>query len=162
MVLEFPDSAANAYTMKRLLLFLVFLAPGFLLSRGEKAGAAPDVPKATLPQAAALKFEPESLTLEDGRDERRFIVWGVTKEGEKFDLSAQAMFWEDSPVISVSKDGVVHATGVGETTVRVTAGGLEATIPVKVLDAAVPPVRFVRDVIPMMSKVGCNAGTCHG
>ena len=25
-----------------------------------------------------------------------------------------------------------------------------------------PPVRFVRDVEPLLSKVGCNAGTCHG
>jgi len=29
-------------------------------------------------------------------------------------------------------------------------------------EAAMPPVRFVRDVEPLLSKVGCNAGTCHG
>ena len=25
-----------------------------------------------------------------------------------------------------------------------------------------PQVSFVRDVMPVLSKVGCNAGTCHG
>ena len=24
------------------------------------------------------------------------------------------------------------------------------------------PVSFVRDVMPVLSKLGCNAGTCHG
>ena len=29
-------------------------------------------------------------------------------------------------------------------------------------DAAVPEIHFVRDVQPVLSKLGCNAGTCHG
>jgi hypothetical protein len=28
--------------------------------------------------------------------------------------------------------------------------------------SAPPPVSFVRDVMPIISKIGCNAGTCHG
>jgi hypothetical protein len=131
------------------------------IARAETAGAA-TVPKAPLPSAAKLVFEPASLTLEDGRDERRVIVWGITKDGEKFDLSSEAKFSEDSSAIEVTSDGYVHATAQGEATVRVTAGGADGTLPVKVTDAAVKPVRFVRDVIPMMSRVGCNAGTCHG
>ena len=62
-----------------------------MLTRAEKAAPANDVPKAPLAKAASLLFEPASLTLEDGRDERRVIVWGVTKEGEKFDLSSDAI-----------------------------------------------------------------------
>ena len=148
--------------MKRLVLFFSLVLGVGLSARAEKAGAAPEVPKAALPQAVSLKFEPEKLVLEDGRDERKFIVWGVTKEGEKFDLSAQAMFWEESPVIDISKDGLVRATAPGDANIKVTAGGIEASVPVKVMDSAVPPVRFVRDVTPMMARVGCNAGTCHG
>ena len=120
------------------------------------------VPAAPLPKPAKLVFEPASITLEDGRDERRVIVWGVTKDGEKFDLSSHAKFSEDSEAITISNDGYIHATAAGEAKVRVTAAGAEATLPVKVTDAAMKPVRFVRDVIPMMSSVGCNAGTCHG
>jgi len=33
---------------------------------------------------------------------------------------------------------------------------------VTIEDAAILPVRFVRDIEPLLSKAGCNAGTCHG
>jgi hypothetical protein len=144
--------------MKQFFFLILLLASG-ADARAEQAAV---VPKAPLPQAAKLVFEPASLTLEDGRDERRVIVWGVSKDGGKFDLSSEAKFSEDSPAIEISADGYVHATAAGDATVRVSAGGAEGTLPVKVTDAVVKPVRFVRDVIPMMSRVGCNAGTCHG
>jgi hypothetical protein len=133
--------------MKRILVLALLLAAA-ANGRAEKA--------------VKLAFEPASLTLEDGRDERRVIVWGVTKDGEKFDLSSEAKFSEDSAAVEISSDGYVHATAAGEASVRVKAGGIEGELPVKVTDAAMKPVRFVRDVIPMMSRVGCNAGTCHG
>ena len=41
-------------------------------------------------------------------------------------------------------------------------GGENATLAVEVKSVEVPEIRFVRDVVPVMSKVGCNAGTCHG
>src|SRR3954470_19821964 len=116
--------------MKRFFFLILLLASG----PGARAKQAAVVPKAPLPQAAKLVFEPASLTLEDGRDERRVIVWGVSKDGEKFDLSSEAKFSEDSPAIEISADGYVHATAVGDATVRVSAGGVEGTLPVKVTD----------------------------
>src|SRR5204863_7734751 len=50
----------------------------------------------------------------------------------------------------------------GETEVTVAAAGATAKLPVKVLSAQLGEVRFVRDIEPILSKVGCNAGTCHG
>lgn len=143
--------------MKRIFVLSLFLAASASVRADQST---PE--KAPLPAAAKLVFEPAALTLEDGRDERRFIIWGVTKDGEKFDLSSEAKISEDSSAIEVTADGYVHATGAGEGKIHVTVGGVEGDLPVKVLDAATPPVRFVRDVIPMMSKVGCNAGSCHG
>jgi hypothetical protein len=135
--------------MKRLLLPILL----FALSAAARAEN---------PRAVRLEFEPATLTLEDGRDERRFLVWGVSKDGEKFDLSSEAKLSEDSAAIEVTADGYIHGTAPGEGSVKVKAGGVEAELPVKVLSGNVPTVRFVRDVIPMMSRVGCNAGTCHG
>jgi hypothetical protein len=143
--------------MKRILVLSLFLSVA-----GSGRAEQSTVEKAPLPPAASIQFEPPSLTLEDGRDERRFIVWGVTKDGEKFDLSSEAKITEDSPAIELTADGFVHATAAGEGQIHVSAGGLEASLPVKVLDATAPTIRFVRDVVPMMSKAGCNAGSCHG
>src|SRR5204863_4861052 len=50
----------------------------------------------------------------------------------------------------------------GETEVTVAAAGATAKLPVKVLSAQLGEVRFVRDIEPILSKSGCNAGTCHG
>src|ERR1041385_7819457 len=102
--------------MNRLFVLFLLMATG-AIARAETAGAA-TVPKAPLPSAAKLVFEPASLTLEDGRDERRVIVWGVTKDGEKFDLSSEAKFTEDSPSVEVTSDGYIHATAQGEATIK--------------------------------------------
>src|SRR6266436_1883584 len=44
----------------------------------------------------------------------------------------------------------------------VQAAGKEIAVAVEVKDAKPTPVSFVREIQPSMSKVGCNAGTCHG
>src|SRR5204862_6108497 len=50
----------------------------------------------------------------------------------------------------------------GTAEIVISAGGLETKLPVTVEDATAHPLRFVRDVEPVISKAGCNAGTCHG
>src|SRR5437588_3697755 len=53
------------------------------------------------------------------------------------------------------------ADGKGE--LAVTAGGKTLRVPVEVSgQKAAYAVSFVRDVMPTISKLGCNAGTCHG
>src|SRR6185503_13872749 len=50
----------------------------------------------------------------------------------------------------------------GQTTVAISAAGLTASLPVTITSAEIKEVGFVRDVEPVMAKLGCNAGTCHG
>src|SRR5207253_10620509 len=50
-----------------------------------------------------------------------------------------------------------------QTKVVVSARGLQAELPVTVRGLGeAPPVTFVRDVEPILNKVGCTSGTCHG
>ena len=120
------------------------------------------VPKPPLPVIRTLQLEPASLILEDGRDARRVLVWGETASGEKIDLTSEAILKSASPSVATTSDGYVQPKGKGEGEVTVSAAGLEARLPVKVLNAEMPPVRFVRDVLPLLSKSGCNAGPFHG
>src|SRR5436190_1921893 len=54
-----------------------------------------------------------------------------------------------------------RAEGSGQ--VNFTLGGQSVSVAVKVSGQKEKyPVSFVRDVMPAMSKLGCNAGTCHG
>ena len=43
-----------------------------------------------------------------------------------------------------------------------TVAGHSVEVPVAVKTLETPPVSFIREIIPITSKVGCNAGTCHG
>jgi hypothetical protein len=130
------------------------------------AGAAPGTkealpPKPPLPAFQAVTLQPTSLTLTDGRDERRVLVWGETPNGERIDLTSEAKLRTDSVNVDLD-EGFIRAKAKGEAEVIVCVAGKEVKLPVTVLSAEMPPVRFVRDVMPVLSRVGCNAGTCHG
>ena len=63
----------------------------------------------------------------------------------------------------VGSDGVVTPAGDGTATVTVTARGRTAAATVKVIDGTrLLDVSFERDVIPVLTRAGCNAGACHG
>ena len=58
---------------------------------------------------------------------------------------------------------MVRPVSDGEATITATAQGRTATVAVHVKNAHAPYVwSFRNDVIPVMSKVGCNSGACHG
>ncbi len=119
-------------------------------------------PKPPLPQIRLLKVEPASLTLENGRDERRILVWGEMASGQRFDLTGDAVLQTSSPNVEVDSSGYIRPKNKGTAEVTVAFGKLKTKLPVTVKDAAIPEIQFVRDVEPLMSKLGCNAGTCHG
>jgi hypothetical protein len=152
--------------MNRFALQMVMLAfaAGGLSSYGASPTAdSKQVEAAPLPLPAikSLHIEPSSLTLKNGRDERRVLVLGKTDGGKYIDLTSIATLKSESPNVEIA-DGYIRPKANGEATITVGAAGKSAKLEVNVGDASMPPVRFVREVEPVLSKVGCNAGTCHG
>ena len=115
-----------------------------------------------LPSIRALTLEPASLTLRDVRDERRVLVMGKTADGNFIDLTTQATFKCASASVEIDAQGYLRARKKGAAEVTVSAAGQTAKLPVIIQSDVVPEIRFVRDIEPVLSKVGCNAGTCHG
>jgi hypothetical protein len=130
-------------------------------ARHEEA-AEPTVAAPALPAITSLQLQPPSLNLSDGRDGRQVLVSGLTEDGHRFDLSDAATFTPDSDDLTISEGRYVYPKRAGEFTVTVAADGKEVKLAVKVNGADFPPVRFGREVMPLMASVGCNAGTCHG
>ena len=62
---------------------LGFLA-GPARAKGPASTAEAAVAKPPLPAIESLQIEPPSLTLENGRDARLVLVWGVTKDGRRY------------------------------------------------------------------------------
>src|SRR5260221_2799640 len=110
-----------------------------------------------------LSVTPAEITFRSADDGMHVLVTGITAEGEKIDLSASAQFAPAEPVVKVGDDGLLHPVRQGDTKVTVTAGGKQAQLTAHVGDLSKPPeVSFIRDVEPVINKVGCTSGTCHG
>ncbi len=140
----------------------LFMATGVGVHGKDSGKAEVSIPRPAIPAIQALEIEPPRLTLHDARDARRVLVWGKTSEGQRIDLTGDATFASDSEAVGIDAEHYLSGKAQGTAKVTVSAAGRSATLAVEVESAENPPVRFVRDVAPVMSKVGCNAGTCHG
>jgi len=148
-------------------LAIVTLALTPLMAHGAARPAVEAGPaRPPLPPIESLQLEPPSLTLENARDGRLVLVWGVAKDGQRFDLTSSATFKPDSASLAIDADHYITPaapnSSTGDASVTITAEGKEAKLPVKVTSADNPPISFARDVMPILGKAGCNAGTCHG
>src|SRR5229473_2806937 len=140
----------------------VFISALCCAGAGSPSPSAPAIAPPPLPTIRSLKLEPAALTLKDGRDERRVLVSGKTEADKSVDLTLQAVLKTDSSIIEVDAQGYIRPKAKGTAEVTVSGAGHHVKLPVTVESAEMAPVRFVRDIAPLMSKVGCNAGTCHG
>ena len=68
-----------------------------------------------------------------------------------------------APIADISRSGLVRPRADGKATLTLRLAGKSVEVPVTVLGVnASPKVDFVHDVAPVLSRLGCNAGTCHG
>jgi hypothetical protein len=111
-----------------------------------------------------IHVQPAELVLTHPRRPHSLLVTGRSAEGLSLDLTAQASYRSSNDkVAAVSVLGWVRPVGTGTADITVTAAGKAAVVKVAVkLPAREPPVSFRQDVMPVLSKGGCNAGACHG
>lgn len=105
---------------------------------------------------------PEKLVIGDFRDARSLLVLGESEGGKTVDLSNVATRVASNSCIRIDQDGYVEPVATGTAEVVVSAAGQTVKVPVEVLKLTTKPTDFIRDVEPILAKVGCNSGTCHG
>jgi len=110
----------------------------------------------------SIEVEPPQLELSDIRDSRSVIVTGIGEDGLKYDLTGEATLKASGAQVKIDDDRFVVPVSAGDTTVLVSSAGHELTVRVAVKSVDPKPVSFVHEVIPVISRVGCNLGTCHG
>ena len=109
-----------------------------------------------------IEVQPSSLVLLSADQGRRVLVTGLTAAGARIDLTSEARLEPAGSGVKLDH-GLLYPLQQGETNVTVSARGQSAEFTVKVGDLGSPhPLSFVRDVMPILNKVGCTAGTCHG
>jgi hypothetical protein len=69
----------------------------------------------------------------------------------------------DPKIAAIDREGIVRPLADGKTALTVEADGVRTTVPVVVKGVAgESPVEFAREVVPVLTKAGCNSGACHG
>jgi len=135
---------------------------------------APAAPKTdgepeSLPKDAkivALEAEPKEVALNKWTDSAQIIVTARLASGEALDVTRLAkleLSGFNKSAASVSATGVVHPKANGTVTIKASLAGKSVSIPVKVAGIGKAlETDFIRDVNPVLTKAGCNQGTCHG
>src|SRR5438105_2085172 len=114
--------------------------------------------------AAELKILPANVALTGPQASQRLLV--LAEENGKIigDRTSLARFSSsDESVAKIDSRGIVRAVADGEATITARQDGKSATAIVKVKGAKGETApSFRNDVIPVLTKVGCNSGACHG
>ncbi|HZL87062.1 MAG TPA: DUF1549 and DUF1553 domain-containing protein [Pirellulaceae bacterium] len=111
----------------------------------------------------SIEARPAAVELKGRFEYRQLLITGKLDSGETVDLTRMAKVTQAGKVASVNAEGVVRPAADGTDELTYTFNNHTVKIPVTVSGkAAAPAVSFVRDVAPVLSRMGCNAGTCHG
>ena len=121
--------------------------------------------------ASAVPRNPVKLSLEPsdpllfGRGSKQMLI-AIARysDGSEEDVTSKARFQSGKPAVAtVDENGLVTAESNGGAVLRVMYRGLSASTTALVQRAeGPPPPSFNADVMPVLTKIGCNGGNCHG
>ena len=110
-----------------------------------------------------ITVHPTSVELEHRFDYRQLLFTGTLTTGEEIDITRMVKQTQSCGAVDVSGRGLVSAQGDGEGSMSFSLGEVSVDVPVSVTGYGQPyHPTFLQDVTPVMAKLGCNAGTCHG
>lgn len=111
-----------------------------------------------------VRVHPATVQLRGPRAVYSLLVEGTLPDGTVVDLTGTARYRSRDPGKSeVSDAGVLRSVSDGDTRIDVAVVGRTLQVPVRVERAQEPRVfHFENDVVPLLSRYGCNASGCHG
>ena len=113
--------------------------------------------------AQKIMVLPPSVEL-TGPEVRQQLIAEGSLANHQEDWTSSAEWSSSDPKIAVvDEHGIVRPVGDGEAKISVRAKGIRASIDVRVKNSHAPFTwSFRNQVIPVMTKMGCNQGACHG
>jgi len=125
---------------------------------------AADWEKEKLPEGiASLEISPKQLSIQGAMGYQQLVVTANLENGARADVTRLVAFDVQDPILTFTERGKALPQASGNTTLTVTLGDLSTTAPVEITGFGNPVhPDWIQDVNPVISKMGCNAGTCHG
>lgn len=147
--------------MQRIVQFVTVVAVCSLACAGF-AQASRSVPPPRAP--VSLSVQPTLVPLIGSRAEGRVVVTARHKDGSLEDVTPRVVMKSLHPrIVSVGPDRVLRPVSDGQAVVKVAYAGRTAQFTVRVKDARRRiPIDFTREVVPILTRAGCNQGSCHG
>jgi hypothetical protein len=116
------------------------------------------------PPVGPITAHPATILLRHQRQVQSLQLLGASADAYSLDLRTPAQLTIADPKIAILDDkGLIRPVANGDTNLTAVVAGQTLTVPIKVtLPPAEPPRSFRHEVMPVLSKSGCNSGACHG
>src|SRR5215207_753678 len=113
--------------------------------------------------ATELTVFPAEIRLGTAQAAQSVAVQALYPDGTTRDVTTQARFTVANTSVARIDSTKVWSAADGKTEITVQFDSHSLKVPVTVEQAKVErPISFKLDVIPAMTKAGCNSGACHG
>ncbi len=114
-------------------------------------------------EARSIRVTPNPISLGGSNRLQQLQVTATGPEGRQFDVTHHATLRIGDSNTAVLEGTTLRGVSDGDTQLSVLYGNHAVTLKVAVSDhATFPPVHFKNDIMPILSKLGCNSGGCHG
>ncbi|RMF43049.1 MAG: DUF1549 domain-containing protein [Planctomycetota bacterium] len=114
-------------------------------------------------QWKTLTVYPPEVQLNGAADYQHVIAVAERADGVTVDVTEQAQWQLQDPGLVEIQDYRLQPKADGETVLVAAWNGMSARSPVHVVQADKPKeISFHLDVMPVLTRAGCNTGSCHG
>lgn len=125
-----------------------------------------ELPFQTLPKDIVIEsfeVQPSQILITEPSAYSQLTVTGYASDGEMWDLSRIVKYEYDQESVDISLTGFVSPRANGESSIQIKIGEAEKSIPVNIsgIESSFRP-DWSLHVNPVLSRLGCNSGTCHG
>lgn len=118
---------------------------------------------ATPPAGSRLAVFPTRISLSHRRESQEVVVQLLAEDGSTKDVTDLAQMEIAQPTIARLTQGFIQPVSDGKTEMIIRHEGQSTRIPIEVTHSSQPAeLRFRNDVLPVLTRAGCNTGKCHG
>lgn len=120
----------------------------------------------SLPEGAkvvSLSLQPAKINLTRANDYAQLLVTARLESGDTVDVTRMVKFTIKAEAAEISPRGILRPLKNGSTKLTATLENKSAQAPVEISGQSKGfEADFIRDVNPVIAKLGCSAGSCHG
>ncbi|MFL2869898.1 MAG: DUF1549 and DUF1553 domain-containing protein [Pirellulaceae bacterium] len=111
----------------------------------------------------SIRVEPQEIVLSGKNRQQQITITGVRSDNSVVDLTHQSTITVLDEEVIRNDAGLLTGLAEGETIIAIKAGEHSQVVSVSVAEfSTYPAINFEVDIIPLLTKLGCNGGGCHG